>query len=154
MGHKATKGAHFERHRAEREKPPEWERCWEKDRNWFNKEELDYILKQRVSVPDEVSARGDAERKANGVVKGWWYWERRVGGSWEVSMQVAQPTPSERELSRYAKLDSAARERGEWARCVQRKCLEVLQRKCLEASERGQCGQHAKLFPLPQMESL
>ena len=50
-------------------------------------------------------------------------------------MQVAQPTPSESELSRYAKLDSAARERGEWARCVQRKCLEVLQRKCLEASE-------------------
>ena len=33
-------------------------------------------------------------------------------------MQVAQPTPSESELSRYAKLDSAAREHGGSGRSV------------------------------------
>ena len=135
MGHIAALGAHFERHQADRAKPPAWERCWEHNSNWFNREELDYIVKQRVRVPDEVRARGDAERKANGVVKGWWYWRRWVYGSWEVSMQAAPPTHNESELSRHAELDAVANERWEWAQCVMRKCLKVLQRKCLEASK-------------------
>ena len=81
MGHIAAVGANFERIQAEKAKPPAWERCWENNPHWFNREELDYIVKQRVRVPDEVRARGDAERKANGVVKGWWYWRRRMYGS-------------------------------------------------------------------------
>ena len=85
-------------------------------------------MKQRVRVPDEVSARGDAEPESgrqmrNGVVKGWWYWTLEASGVRELGGQYAgcptySYTHNESELSRYAELDAVARTNGGSGRSV------------------------------------
>ena len=126
--------------RAERAKPPVWELHWQKNcdcRGWFATDEERSYFKGHANygkpTPDEVIARGDAARKAKGWVKGWWVWKGLVDGR-EERRGGDRPTPTERELSRYAELQELAREAEKWERDFACKCDLVL-RRCAAANE-------------------